>query len=415
MGLSGGRDSVVLLHALKQVKAGSISAVHVHHGLQPAADDFLEFCQNICKCWEIPFYFECIKVSGTEGLESNARKARYSALASYISDENTCLITAHHQLDQALTLLLQLGRGAGLAGLAAMPMLKAFSKGWHGRPLLQVSDEIFNKYARQEKLSWIEDPTNQEPVYLRNYFKQKLWPVLLTAVPGAEVSIVRSSQHIQSALAICEEVAIADLETLKLHNDSVLLDPLLQLSKHRQANVIRSWLKILNKKAPNTKRLEEFLRQLAILGQKENKDSRTSLKWAEGVLAYSRGRVYFIATKIPLEAPAVSRPPLLKGANDLSAEYLASLGIDLTKLTGPLSLKKRIGGEKYYSSKLNKKRSLKKYLQENNIPVWQRENSWLLFQGESLVAMLGVMVADDFKCTDLLESYPILAFEELCL
>jgi len=169
---SGGLDSTVLLHALASQApslAAPLAAVHIHHGLQAPADQWLDHC--LAQCAELGIHCEALRVSvardSGEGLEASARHARYRAIAQ-VMEEGDMLLTAHHQDDQAETLLLQLLRGSGVAGLAAMAPVKSFARGWHARPLLDFTRAQLQAYGEVQQLRWIDDPSNFDTSLERN-------------------------------------------------------------------------------------------------------------------------------------------------------------------------------------------------------------------------------------------------------
>lgn len=190
---SGGLDSHVLVHALAGLRAElrlPVRALHVHHGLQPQADDWVVHCEAVCRQLEIPLLVEQLDLApgAGESIEAAARAARYAAIAKHLRRDEM-LLTAQHRDDQAETLLLQLLRGAGLEGLSGMPGCRAWQGGWHARPLLDVDREALAVYARDHQLQWIEDPSNLDERFDRNYLRHRVMPLLRARWPSATTTL----------------------------------------------------------------------------------------------------------------------------------------------------------------------------------------------------------------------------------
>jgi len=209
---SGGLDSHVLLHALSRLRDDGwrLSALHVDHGLQPAAGAWARHCEQVCRELALPITIERIEVRGIRehGLEAAARRARYACLARHVGPGEV-LLTAHHQDDQAETLLLQLLRGSGVHGLAAMPAIAAFTAGRHARPLLEFPRRALLAYATAAGLKWIEDDSNRDDRLARNFIRNRLTPVIEERWPGAARRLGRSARHAAEAAALLDEIARA--------------------------------------------------------------------------------------------------------------------------------------------------------------------------------------------------------------
>jgi tRNA(Ile)-lysidine synthase len=274
VGLSGGLDSTVLLHLLTRVhqklpQLFSLRAVHVHHGLQPAADDFDQQCRALCAALAVPL--EVIRLSipaqdiAALGVEAAARKHRYKAFADIVPDQ-AALVLAHHRDDLLETALLQWIRGAGLEGLSAMKRVSPMTLGnkriirW--RPLLDQSRQSLLDYAEHEQLQWIEDPTNTSDQFARNRIRHEVMPVLRSLRAGADTAMARSIAHLQTARDLLDLVTDQAL-TGCLDADSALrVSALLAHEDALAARVLRAWLKQQGAPTPPARRLAEFLRQL---------------------------------------------------------------------------------------------------------------------------------------------------------
>ena len=260
---SGGADSSALLLAAAQAWPGQIHAIHVHHGLQVAADDFARHCQKTCDALNVPLHL--VKVDARhaagESPEDAARKARYIALAQAASAAGLKAVwLAQHADDQAETILLALSRGAGLPGLAAMP--SGFER--HGmrfeRPLLGVSGGAIREWLRERDAAFVEDPTNADTSFTRNRIRHELLPALEKAFPQFRETFARSARHAAQAQGLLTAVAADDLVQV---GNPPHIAALRVLDRPRQANLLRHWLRVAHQTHANAAQLEELLDQLA--------------------------------------------------------------------------------------------------------------------------------------------------------
>ncbi|GHU11598.1 hypothetical protein FACS1894185_5110 [Betaproteobacteria bacterium] len=195
VGLSGGRDSVVLLHLCqKALPPGRVRALHVHHGLSPHADAWAAFCEQLCRDWGIPYTLKKVEVPrhDGQGVEAAARHARYLA---FQESDAEYLALAHHRRDQAETLLFNLCRGAGVIGAAAMPHSRQIGNLTLLRPLLDLNANVIAAYAAAEQLRWVEDESNADIGYSRNFLRHQILPELTTRFPAAESALARAARH----------------------------------------------------------------------------------------------------------------------------------------------------------------------------------------------------------------------------
>ncbi|MEY2953052.1 MAG: hypothetical protein RLZZ401_1139 [Pseudomonadota bacterium] len=260
---SGGADSTALLLGAAQVWPGQVQALHINHGLQRAAAAFEAQCASVCQMHQIPLRVARIQVQAKVGdsLEDAARKARYAALAELCSQyaiKNVVL--AHHADDQVETLLLALSRGAGLPGLAAMPV--CFER--HGihfhRPLLGLRAVDIRNWLTVHQHPCIDDPSNRDERFTRNRIRHQLLPVLERCFPGFQATFARSARHAAQAQAVLVDLAQADLLTVGVPPQ---LKRLQALAPERQSNVLRHWLKTLHCTTPSTAQLAELQKQIA--------------------------------------------------------------------------------------------------------------------------------------------------------
>lgn len=267
VGLSGGADSTALLLGCARRWPGQVQAIHVHHGLQAAADGFEKHCVTLCQSLGVPLSIQRLDARHAPGQspEDAARQARYKAfeavaLASKARVAIQSIAIAQHADDQVETLLLALSRGAGVAGLAAMPARwERAGIAWH-RPLLQVQGEDIRNWLRLQGQAWVEDPTNIDERYTRNRIRAQLLPVLDAAFPAFRDTFARSAANAAQAAELLEEVARQDLALVGTPPQII---PLQSLSRSRQANVLRHWLRHLHHTTPAAAQLNELLDQVA--------------------------------------------------------------------------------------------------------------------------------------------------------
>lgn len=274
VGLSGGLDSTVLLHVMWRTQQAlpqvfSLSAIHVHHGLQPAADDFKAQAESLCAQLSVPLKVIRAVIPKQEiadlGIEAAARRYRYQAFAEHLSDQ-AVLGLAHHRDDLIETALLQWIRGAGLEGLSAMTRISAAE--FNGRqitrwrPFLDQSRQTLLEYAQAEGLTWIEDPSNTDTDLARNRIRHEVMPILRSMRQGADTAMARSIGHLQTARDLLEMVTERALSVSRLADGRLSLDALLVHEDILAAQMLRSWLKHQGAPTPPARRLSEFLRQL---------------------------------------------------------------------------------------------------------------------------------------------------------
>ena len=272
---SGGLDSSVLLNlaiGFAQEKNLPLFAFHIHHGLSPNADSWLLHCESICFQNGIPFFAVKVNVSkdGKLGLEAGARAARYSALGALCGEHKLSIVlTAHHQDDQAETVMLRLLRGSGVAGLSGMdlynyaPSLLGSDKLLLARPLLSQSKQALLEYAIKNQISHINDESNLDSRFARNALRQQVMPILAKVSPGYAERMVRSARHAQSAARLLQELAEQDIAKCSLDN-ALSIDLMRDLSDDRIENILRFWLSTLNVRMPSTARLAEMRSQLFV-------------------------------------------------------------------------------------------------------------------------------------------------------
>jgi tRNA(Ile)-lysidine synthase len=385
---SGGLDSTVLLHLLadlaKTESLPPLSAVHIHHGLQAAADAWPQHCQSVCDALGVPLLIERVKVQPGASLERAARDARYAVFGS-LTQANDLLLTGQHRDDQAETLLFRLMRGAGVRGLAGIPAQRPVGQGMLIRPLLDVSRSELEAYAQAHQLRWIEDPSNQDRQFSRNYLRHQVMPLLTERWPQAQASMARSATHLREAQGLLDELAQIDLTTAATAHDfewlglpSLELAPLAALSAARQRNVISHWLEPLTR-LPDTDHWSGWT-DLCEAGH----DASPVWRLADGELHRSAGRVWWLSGDW-LRSPVIG----CEWQSPASALRLVDNGrVMLSGQTPsvPLRIAYRQGGEVMQVADRGH-RDLKRLLNERAVPGFVRGRLPLLFRGDELLAV----------------------------
>ncbi len=408
LGYSGGLDSQVLLHALVELikqqplnfTLTQLHAVHINHGWSPHAPAWDHICQQTCQ--QLGVDYRAITVNAQPSLgespEACAREARYQALASAIK-QNDILLTAHQQDDQAETLLLQLLRGSGIKGLASMPQLTAFATGWHLRPLLNFSRADLLEYANQHGLKWIEDESNTNTRYTRNYLRHTILPELKQRWPQVNATIARTAEHCAEASQLLDELAQADLIKVQSTPHSLSCSALLTLSIERQKNVLRYWLRQLNIALPSTIQLQHILQD--ILTSKQ--DACPKVAWQSNAIRRYQDNLYITHPFHSPDANTVYLWDLIKpltipsiGAFTASLTPKGDICADIIQ-KGQLSIQFRQTGERCHPAGRQGSHPLKKLFQEWKIPPWQRDRIPLLYCNNELVAVIGYCVCTGFN------------------
>ncbi|MBK5525427.1 tRNA lysidine(34) synthetase TilS [Pseudomonas sp. TH06] len=385
---SGGLDSTVLLHLLAQLakteSLPTLSAIHVHHGLQAAADAWPQHCQSVCDALGVPLRIERVTVKPGASLERAARDARY-ALFSSLTQANDVLLTGQHRDDQAETLMFRLLRGAGVRGLSGMPGERPLGQGVLVRALLDIPRAELEAYALAHQLRWIEDPSNQDSQFSRNYLRQQIMPLLTERWPQAQASMARSAGHLREAQGLLDELAQMDLAQAQTPDEfawlglpSLELAPLAGLSAARQRNALSHWLEPLTR-LPDTDHWSGWT-NLCDAAQSASPVWRL----ADGELHRSAGRLWWLSDDWLC-------PPMI-GAEwqaPTSALRLPDNGrVIFSGQTpgGPLRIAYRQGGEVMHLAERGH-RDLKRLLNERAVPGFVRGRLPLLFRGEELLAV----------------------------
>ena len=423
---SGGVDSQVLLHALaslnqQQALNNDVSVCHVNHGLSVNAQKWQQFARQQCKQLKLPLVvFEVnVQAKPQQSLEALARDARYHALKTSSAD-NALIVTGHHSDDQSETFLLALKRGSGLKGLSAMAQVSQFNPQCLNqllvRPLLKLTRKDITDYAQRHNLIWIEDESNQDIRFDRNFLRHQIMPLLTERWPSILSTISRSAEHCREGQTLLTELAQQDLTFCQLSADSLSIIELLKLSKARFNNVLRYFLECQQCLMPSSEQLEQVHHQL--LAQA---DKSPAVKVGDHWLRRFKEALYFTPDLNDISTwQTVINDNLIKNGDEQTIQLPDGLGVlDFTLLSsGQLTLKqgvishhlKILAPEKNEQISIRfahnnpsclpdyrqKNRPLKKVLQELAIPPWHRKRIPFLYYNDVLVAALGYFICKEY-------------------
>jgi tRNA(Ile)-lysidine synthase len=393
--LSGGRDSVVLLDVLAAVapaRGHAITAVHVHHGLSANADAWAQACVERCTALRVACAVRRVAVAPQPraSLEALARHARYGALADAARAVGAVAVAlAHHRNDQAETLLLQLLRGAGPHGLAAMPAWRQDAAGiaWW-RPLLEVPRARIDDYVREHRLHWVDDESNADSRHARNAVRHTVMPALVAIAPQADATLARVAAHQAEAARLMDELAEQDGKGA-CDDATLLREALDRLAPHRARNLLRWFLRRQGLPAPSTVRLAAMLDQL----RGARGDAVIRLAHAGVEIGVHQGRIALH------RAPPAHFDVRWRGEAVLTLPHgtvtfgrAEGAGIDLAQVAGDVHVRSRIGGERFQVAADRPRRALKAVLRDAGIPPWDRRGLPLVYCGDALAAVAGLGV-----------------------
>ena len=405
---SGGLDSAVLLHALAAQRRRlrtPLVAIHVNHNLQPDAPAWVEHCRAVCAALEVDFRLLSVQVQTQRGEspEAAARAARYRALVGAVPAD-AVLLTAHHQDDQAETLLLQLLRGAGPKGLAAMPERADCDGVTLLRPMLDIGRAELHEYAQRHALTWVDDPSNARTDYDRNFLRHEILPRLRERWPAAGATLARAARHQAEAASLLEELADADWGRAPAFAEPqaapvpLPIPTLLALRPPRRANLLRHWLHRQGATMPSAAvvaRIEhDVLRAVA--------DAQPLVRWGSVRLRRYRACLY-VDDVLEENDPSrcVDWQPdvaLELPGGALGAARAIGAGVALRHLpVAPLQVRFRRGGESLRPAGRREHHSLKHLFQEAGVPPWERARVPLIYRGDDLLAVAGYWVCAEFQ------------------
>lgn len=408
VGFSGGLDSTVLLHllALEPRLKPKLMAVHINHGLSPNADAWQQHCERQCLQLGIDCIAQTVNFDRSANIEEGARNARYTVFSSLLK-QNDALIVGHHLDDQAETLLLQLFRGAGIDGLAAMSESNALGLGLIMRPLLTHTRAHLQTYAHTNQLEWVEDESNQFTQYSRNHLRQEVMPLLIKQWPGVTATIARTATHCQQARLNLDTLAQMDCPELNEPTNRLSIEPLKHLTLERISNVLRVWLKDNQVKLPSTVTFQRVIQEVVFASP----DAMPLVSWSSVQIRRYRNYVY-LDTKKPFDLPRsiewqdFPNPLVFADGKMRVTASKAKKGISIP-CNATIHIRFREGGEVFCWRGQTK--LLKKLMQDFGILPWLRDKTPLLYVNEQLAAVIGYAVSDLFYAENEATAYDIQA------
>jgi len=419
---SGGVDSHVLLQCCVALNL-PVRAIHIHHGLQAVADDWVEHCRTICKQLnvELEVIYVDAKKQHRESPEESARKARYLGLQRGLS-EGDCLLLGQHLNDQAETLLLQLFRASGAAGLSAMPVHRVIGNNIQLRPLLSFCRSDIVDYAKENNLHWIEDPSNTDTAFDRNFIRTEVLPLLENRWPEITRTLTSAASLQANNLLVMEDMAAIDLANIirtdsnvsEFHYYSMIsllsISKLKQLSSARLLNVLRYWISRLS--VPNISATRNLLEELEQSFVHTQEDTKSVISFSGHEFRKFQDGLYLLKAPLKKEAREKLRESQLSWNPSQTLE-IKSLGIKLKcfqgaktdglkvdLLKGLLSVRFRQGGEIFHPANRAHSQRLKKLFQEENIPPWERNLIPLIYCNDELIAVVGLWVSKQYATSE---------------
>ncbi len=400
---SGGIDSTALLHLLVNMRELSHSsrqlrAVHIHHGLSRFSDDWMYHCQRCCKQWQVPLEVIHVNLDTRQrgGIEAVARKARYQALGDIMSDGEV-LLTAQHQNDQCETLLLALKRGSGPAGLSSMAECRAFFNGEHLRPLLEISRYELERYASRHHLPWVEDNSNQDERFDRNFLRHSVLPPLLKRWPHFADTTARSASLCAEQEQLLDELLHESLKTVTSNDNSICITGLLAMSSVKRFALLRRWIACCGALMPGRDQLQLLWHEVALC---RRKDAQPRMQLGRWQVRRYRQRLYVLPVLKSLRGcvlPWDTNNPLLlpDGLGKLCFTDLCFTGSG-TRIRAPVT-DEQISVRFSTEGNVNivgrhHARQIKKLWQELAVPPWQRGRIPLLFYDNQLITAPGLFV-----------------------
>ena len=397
VGLSGGLDSVVLLHLLVKLQPQyryQLSALYVHHGISPYADKWLAFCEQLCKSLSVPFSFVRLAPlnPASKGLENAAREARYAAFSQQPA---SVIALAHHQNDQAETVLLQLFRGTGLAGLAGMPIISQYAQKTIWRPLLATPRQQLFEWAEKHQLSWVEDDSNQDVQFRRNAIRHDILPLICQYWPNVTDQLAQNANICRESLSLLDDLAQLDAACCIDSLNRLNIAKQQNLSDARARNLLRFWIKYrLKKPIGHKKQLEEMHRQL-----KQFEPASTGNGYFLNIhFGWYRGYLYPINC-LPNEAyhivyqgeVCLTLPAMIGNLSIIPAtgDGIKASIVNSGKITIANDYTQQ---QKMAVDSQRPRKSLKQIFQDHGIPFWLRKQWPMVFYEDRLIAIADLAI-----------------------
>ncbi|UVV65478.1 tRNA lysidine(34) synthetase TilS [Glaesserella parasuis] len=402
IGLSGGVDSAVLLHLFAQARQAlnlKLRAIHIHHGLSPNADSWATFCEQLCEQWAIPLTVCKVQVQGKQGLEANARTARYQAIQQHIQ-RNEMLATAHHLDDQVETFFLVLKRGSGIQGLGAMQAVSFLQNIAIFRPLLSFNKTDILAYAEQHQLEWIEDESNFNTDFDRNFLRQTALPLLNQRWQQFNQMVARSSQHCAEQQQLIEELLHPELAS-RLQNGGLDITGFEHFSLLKQQQLVRLWLTQAHLAMPSVAQLEQIIQHLILA----RADKNPQVKLEQHLIRRYQQQIFITPIQaetddfdleLPPQSEEIQLPTSIGIVQRNGTEIIYKISGKSHRLLLPEALQQTpLRLTNRYPSKVQcygktYREEMKKIWQENRIPVWLRGRVPIIFYKQVLITILKI-------------------------
>lgn len=401
IGLSGGVDSIVLLHLFTQIKNIKLRAVHIHHGLSPNADAWAAFCQTVCRQWQVPLVIKKVQVQGKQGLEANARQARYQAVGEIITPAEI-FTTAHHLDDQAETFFLSLKRGSGVKGLSAMQAVGAWQHFALFRPLVETPKADLVAYATEQHLHWMEDESNMNTDFDRNFLRQKVLPLLNERWSHFNQMVSRASRHCQEQQQLLEELLRPEFEQYFDREKGTLnIAAFPQFSILKQRQLIRLWLAECGQPMPSRDQLTDILGQMIAAEE----DKQPQIKLGEKQIRRYQQRLFIVDILPKIEPMEYSLPPVIEKLiladhrleiSRYEDELVCNFSHQSHRLQLPAALSHETLTLRFCPpSKVavygkTQREQMKKIYQQHKIPPWQRPKTPTIFWQEQFIGVIAI-------------------------
>ncbi len=394
VGFSGGVDSTVLLHFLSRQDEfkSRLTAIHIHHGISPDADQWVLHCQQVCQQLNLPFISRRIKLETLSNVEEQARLLRFDAFQQCLN-ANDALLLAQHLDDQVETVLFRLFRGTGVKGAAAMAAERSLPQGELIRPLLNCTRQDLLNYANEWRLSWVEDESNGSLDYDRNYLRNEIMPLIKQRWPAALANIARFSSHCRETEALLDEFCGLEHAEMDLTQTFFDVRRIERLSHQRQKLLLRQWLSYHHPYSPSSALLQRIFSEL--IGAKE--DAGPLIQWGHIQLRRYQNKIYLWRAPECLPSVWEAFPqPLTLSSGRLEAKKNKD-GFKMTK-GKRIEIRFREGGERFFYRGQHKQ--LKKLFQDWGVPPWLRDCWPLVYVDEQLAVIPDYAVSDDFYSSE---------------
>lgn len=404
LAFSGGVDSIVLLDLLTNLvkESDQLRVIHINHNLNEYSDDWAQFSSEVCVKYDLPLINASVKPKRQgKGLEADARALRYQSFREIIQD-NEYLLTGHHQDDQMETLLYRIFRGTGIDGLRAIRRKTKFGKGFLYRPMLNVSRDKIEEYARLKNLKWICDSSNNDSSYDRNYLRKDIIPLIKKRWPSVEKKVSRLAVIAEQNQSLLNELAIEDIGKIKNYSH-LDVETLSGKSYPRIINIFRFMINKNNMGVPSMQVLNEGIKTLM-----HSKSESPSMTWNDYSIRRYKHRLYFLNSSLnsPNNLLAEISWDIKKTINlgenlgSIQARFLTGDGISLNKCPKSLAIKYRKGGEEIKPSGHKITKSLKNLFQENNVLPWVRDKIPLIYVDQELISVGDLWFNQDYKANN---------------